>query len=190
MWSSVTVIPRVIFALSVGGGGLLSWGAAYAGILDQPPDRFKVISLFTGVRTDALIDIAVTVHCTNIHRRDVTLRVEFFASHGGLVGSEEISLPQGETRTLSAGLSGGDTLLYDEDALVLLSEDLNQGSLRILTSSDRIICSAHVLHQLVAQPESVVPLTPFSFDLTRPRRLPFWPKPNVRDTEGSKLPDQ
>jgi hypothetical protein len=138
---------------------------AFAGIIDTPlpvlpqGDRVgKSIYQVTGVRTSA--GIAAAFHCTNVDTVDVEIGVEIFDFNGtplndvsAFNGSKV--LLSGETRTFATA----NTLAYDEDEIITLSSDANQGSARISATSKKIICSAQLFDSVNAVPVLMTPLT-------------------------------
>lgn len=125
-----------------------------------PPAGFIPKYMWTGART-ITGSTSVTVHCTNFHATlGATVHTDFVDFGGASRGSDLQGIAAGETRTITGG---DDTALYDEDSIVALTSDLNQGSVRVsVQGSQKVICSAHVLDNTSSPPLFIHDLTTFS----------------------------
>jgi len=125
-----------------------------------PPAGFTPKYMWTGART-ILGSTSTTVHCTNFDAANgSTVDVEFVDFTSTTVGFNTLAIGAGGTGTIT-GSDG--TLFYAEDSTVPLSDDLNQGSVRVsVQGSQKVICSAHVLDNTSSPPLFIHDLTTFN----------------------------
>ena len=134
------------------------------GLSDPPPPGFTVLYMFTGARdtqAGGTNSAATSVHCTNAGAANVQVRVEISDFDNAPTISGTLTIPPNGTRTYSSQA----TNLYAEDFTMSTTDNIDQGSGRILanSSSARIICTAQVLDPVGNPPAYVVNL-----DLFRP----------------------
>ena len=134
---------------------------AQAAIFDKPPSGFKVIVLFTGVRTRP--DVVAAVHCTNLDKtKTAEVDVEFFDFIGSLKGTASFDILPGRTATFTANSDFGTTSFFAIDSAIDLIDDLNQGAIRVLSKgTGKVICSANVLDDAIT-PSFIHDLPPFN----------------------------
>jgi hypothetical protein len=99
------------------------------------------------------------VHCTNIGTTNVQVQVQIADFDNSPTIEGTLTIPPGGTRTFSSQL----TNLYVEDSTMTTTDNIDQGSGRILasTTSSRVICTAQVLDPVGNPPSYVVKLTLF-----------------------------
>ena len=128
-----------------------------AGLADPPPSGMSVLYTFTGARYKAGV-AATSVHCTNYGTESATVRVEIYDWDNDPYAtfSGQYSIPRNRTATFSTG----DTALYSEDVVMsqTTSEEINQGSGRVMSNKRTLICTAQVLDPAHAQPWFAVKL--------------------------------
>ena len=127
-------------------------GVGGAGLADPPPSGMSVLYTFTGARYK-LNEAATSVHCTNYGTESATVRVEIYDwnnNPNATFSSGQRSIPRNRTATFSTG----DTALYSEDVVMsqTTSEEIDQGSGRVMSNERTLICTAQVLDPAHAQP--------------------------------------
>lgn len=133
--------------------------ATFAGIDQPPPQGFKTVYIFTGVK-DNTIDTATVVHCTSFDDEASTIQVEFFDFTSVLRGSFEHTLAPGETVTVGSR----NTVFYSEFSAGVV-DNLGQGSARVVsTGPTNIICTAQMVDSDSNPPSFIVPLPGFDKD--------------------------
>ena len=148
----VCVVLALAFLLSV---------PAQAAIFDKPPAGFKVIALFTGVRTTTTVVAAV--HCTNLDKtKTAEVDVEFFDFGGPLRGTSSFDMMPGRTTTYTANSNNGSQSFFLAQSPIDLTDDLNQGAIRVLSKgTGKVFCSANVLDDS-DPPAFIYDLPPFN----------------------------
>ncbi|NTU65223.1 MAG: hypothetical protein HGB05_17935, partial [Chloroflexi bacterium] len=121
-------------------------GIGGLGLADPPPEGFTVLYTFTGARdtqAGGTNSGATSIHCTNAGAANVQVRVEISDFDNAPTISGTLTIPPSGTRTYSSQA----TNLYAEDFTMSTTDNIDQGSGRVLanSSSAKIICTAQVL---------------------------------------------
>jgi len=132
------------------------------GLADPPPAGFTVLYTFTGAKdtqAGGTNSGATTVHCTNAGAANVQVRVEISDFDNAPTISGTLTIPPSGTRTYSSQ----NTNLYAEDFTMSTTDNIDQGSGRVLvnSSSAKVICTAQVLDPIGNPPEYVINLDLF-----------------------------
>ena len=134
--------------------GPAAQGLGGQGLADPPPAGYSVLYMFSGARDNQPSNAYATViHCTNYGQTTASVRVELFDYDGdqfGLTGS----ILKNRTRTFATR----NTAMYEEDYIFTLTDDLNQGSGRILSDKTSLICTAQVVDAVNSPPHFVARL--------------------------------
>lgn len=159
----VTLFVMSVGLLWAGTVGAASIGDPVPASLDGSTPVRHIYSV-TGVRESASADLSTLFMCTNTQKTgagDIVVGVQVFDSDGTrdtgdvTTGSGVGSISPGETRTFStentAAFSG----------TVLGTDDVFQGSARILATSSKIICTAMIVENTNSPPTSMVSLPVF-----------------------------
>lgn len=135
-------------------------GAESAGRI--PEGVLALRYVFVGARTNDLNSpfFATSVHCSNMDSTTVDIEARFIDWDSVPVGASTLILQAGTTGTWSAV----NTLLYEEDTIVVLSNELNQGMVQIWSDSSEIFCTAQVLEADQPLPDFLVELPAFRPD--------------------------
>ena len=129
-------------------------GIGGAGLADPPPPGYSVLYMFSGVRdADPGTTYATVIHCTNYGQTAANVTVQLFDYDGDQFGVTK-SIPKNYTRTFTTR----DTLIYQEDYFFTLTDDLDQGSGRVLSDKTSVICTAQVVDAVHSPPAFVVRL--------------------------------
>jgi len=138
--------------------------------LYQPASTLKVRYLFSGVSDDgeqgsASRKEATSIHCTNVSASDNDVEVDVYQWDGIDVFTGTVTMPPNRTFTFSTQ----NTTIYFDDVIlggVPGTDAIFQGSGRILSASDEVICSAQVLDPLNYPPIFATKLTMYFADGT------------------------
>ena len=119
------------------------------GLDDPPPAGYSVLYMFTGVANDdsAPDKIATSVMCTNYGSTTVNIRVEMFSYDGSTTWFRALDVGPGFSPTFS---SQNTVIFFDDE--VLGTDEIYQGSGRVLATGSRVICTA-----LLVDPDSDQP---------------------------------
>jgi hypothetical protein len=124
----------------------------------------KTKLLYTVVGVADAPSLATSFHCTSTERaggKTIQLGVEVFSESGTLmndvtVGFGQVSVPPGETYTLSTRL----TAAFNDDNDISTG-DVGQGSARIIATSKNVLCSVMLVDAINNAPNSMVMLPVF-----------------------------
>ncbi len=146
----------LVFALAVASSSPVP---AFSGVEDSVPNGFKVLYLFTGVRSVLGSDgsAATSIHCTNGADEPTFVRVQWFDGGASLLTDHQLQIGAGASATFSSRA----TEFYADNAGANLN--ILMGSARILSDgSTKIICTGQVLDPVGDPPSYIVPLPGFS----------------------------
>ena len=103
--------------------------------------------------------MTLTIHCTNAGAAPVQVRVEISDFDNAPTISGTLTIPSSGTRTYSSQA----TNFYAEDFTMSTTDNIDQGSGRIMTNSGpaKVICTAQVLDPVGNPPEYVINLDLF-----------------------------
>jgi len=134
-------------------------GAAFGGVEDPAPNGFKVLYLFTGVRSVLGNDgsAATSIHCTSAADEPTMVRIQWFDGGGSALTEHQLQISAGQSATFSSRA----TEFYADN--VGASLNIVMGSARILSDgSTKIICTGQVLDPIGDPPSYIAPLPGFS----------------------------
>lgn len=146
------MFTRTVAALSV--AMCLISSEANASLVDNPPAGFKTVYIVPGVRV-SLSGQDTAVICTNLDKRGVDVRVEFFSQTGIFVGAAEAGLSKGATQayTTRAGNFYSTTVNAN-----ISGQEIRFGAGRVLTDgSKKLACTAQTF-QNGFTPAYIIPL--------------------------------
>jgi hypothetical protein len=130
------------------------------GLIDPTPAGFTMLYMFSGARHRTALgsQVATVVHCTNYGSEAAAVRVEVFDwdNDAGATFSGEINVLPNRTQTFSTA----NTQVYVDNVVMTqpVAEPINQGSGRVLSDKDTIICTAQVIDPAHAWPYFAVKL--------------------------------
>ncbi len=132
---------------------------AFGGVEDSAPNGFKVLYLFTGVRSVLGNDgsAATSIHCTSIADEPTMVRVQWFDGGASVLTDNQLLIGAGASVTFSSRA----TEFYADNAAAGLT--ILMGSARVLSDgSTKIMCTGQVLDPIGDPPSYIVPLPGFS----------------------------
>ena len=156
----VLVLAMVVYAQGHGGDREPEGGGMVGdGLSDPPPAGFTVLYTFTGARdtqAGGTNSGATVVHCSNAGAANVQVRVEISDFDNAPTISGTLTIPPSVTRTYGSQA----TNLYVEDFTMSTTDNIDQGSGRVLanSSSAKVICTAQVLDPVGNPPNYAVKL--------------------------------
>ncbi|MCA9936892.1 MAG: hypothetical protein H6662_16985 [Ardenticatenaceae bacterium] len=106
---------------------------------------------------------ATSIHCTNLSATDNQVEVQIIQWNGTDVFTGTLTMPPNATSTFS---TQNTTIYYDDIFIGGSTPAIFQGSGRILSQSDQLICTAQVLDPLNYPPVFATKLTMFYADGT------------------------
>jgi hypothetical protein len=140
-------------------------GPARAGLLDPIPSvngqKLKTIYTVTGVTAD-FGGLETVFFCTSVDKKDVLVAIQIFDYDNTLLndvtaGNGVDTIEPGVTTAIETN----SVAAIDEDQTLTPSDSANHGSARILASSSKIICSAHLISAAGTPPTSMTTLPVF-----------------------------
>jgi len=148
LFSAIALFATIAFAIPMGLWAVDRTPEPGPRFVVPTPAGFKVLYMFTGARdtTNSASNTAATsVHCTNFDTVNSAIVVVEFADfdNNPTFFTGTLTVPAQETRTFSSQF----TAFYVEDTTATITDDLNQGSARVLVqgSFKKLICMAVVL---------------------------------------------
>lgn len=130
------------------------------GLVDPTPPGFQMLYMFSGARHRTTVgqQVATVVHCSNYGLEAAAVRVEVFDWNNAASStfSGEMNVLRNRTRTFSTA----NAQVYDVDVVMTqpVADPINQGSGRVLSDKDTIICTAQVIDPAHAWPYFAVKL--------------------------------
>ena len=136
---------RIAFAV-LGSRVLIAGAVTPAAAFPSLPSGYRALFTYTGVRTDQ-DSVKAVIFCTNVDSsRNATMLYEFVDFDGTLVGSEDPVIPPGITHTLIAYTVNQGTAFVPQDGNLLLTSDLDTGSVRISSlGTNKVICELQAM---------------------------------------------
>ena len=110
------------------------------------PPGYRSLYSYSGVRTIAS-SVSALIICTNLESVNANVYYEFANYDGTVVGFDDYLIGPGATYTVTAS---GDPFtaavaFTQNDANLVLSQDLNMGSVRISSVQKKVICDLQVM---------------------------------------------
>jgi hypothetical protein len=141
-------------------------GPARAGLLDPIPvvngHKLKTIYTVTGV-TAGTGGLETVFFCTSVDKKEVLVAIQIFDYDNALLN--DVTTADNGVDTIEPGESSSmetnSVAAIDEDVTITPTDDANHGSARILASSSKIICSAHLISATGTPPTSMTTLPVF-----------------------------
>lgn len=136
-------------------GALLAAGPPPAMGFDPLPAGYRSLYTYTGVRTLAGSVSAVIV-CTNLDSGPANMFYEFANYDGTVVGTEDPVIPVGITHTTTVSADLNPVVAFaSNDQNLVLTADLDMGSVRISSLRKKVICDLQVMDKNGSPPSFI-----------------------------------